>query len=219
MHETELQRMAGDNWSKREACKMAAWVRPKGEHKAFVNKLLQVRAHLILCFRAEEKIEIVQVDGKWKAVPKKSRTGKDGWIPICEKNLPFEMTCSFLMTDEKPGFPLPIKLQEQHRALFPLDRPIGRDAGRALAAWAAGGKAAPVATKPAQNIPENIPAEEPAAQKRLDDLRSSADVAAKGGERELREFWDKLPREQRLLIQPFMDEYKRQAADSDARVM
>ena len=33
--EDELQRMAGDDWKKREACKMAAWIKPKMAH---VNK-------------------------------------------------------------------------------------------------------------------------------------------------------------------------------------
>ena len=55
--ENELDRMAGDDWKKREAVKMAAWIKPKMAHKHMVQKLLQVRAHLILCFRAEPKIE------------------------------------------------------------------------------------------------------------------------------------------------------------------
>ena len=46
--EDELDRMAGDDWKKREAVKMAAWIKPKMSHKAMVKKLLQVRAHLIL---------------------------------------------------------------------------------------------------------------------------------------------------------------------------
>ena len=40
-----------------------------------------------------------------------------------------------------PGVPVPIKLQEQHRAIFPLDQPIDEEAGKRVAAWAAGGKA------------------------------------------------------------------------------
>lgn len=134
-HEEEFQRMGA-----REAVKVAAWIKPKTAHKTMVQKLLQVRAHLILCFRAEEKIEMKRNDqGKMEIVAKQSRTGKDGWIPICEKNLPFELTASFLLTDARPGFPLPIKLQEQHRALFPLDKPINEESGRLIAQWAAGG--------------------------------------------------------------------------------
>lgn len=139
-HEEELGRMAGDDYKRREACKMAAWIKPKMAHKAFVSRLLQVRAHLILCFRAEEKVEMVRGDnGKMQIVPKATRTGLDGWHPICEKNLPFEMTCSFLLTADKPGVPLPIKLQEQHRHLFPSGKPIDEASGQALAAWASGG--------------------------------------------------------------------------------
>lgn len=138
--EDELERMAGGDYAKRERVKMAAWIKPKMAHKAMVQRLLQVRAHLILCFRAEQKIEMVKEGGKLVIVPKQSLTGLDGWIPVCEKNLPFELTASFLLTADAPGVPKPIKLQEQHRSLFPLDKPITEESGRLIAEWAAGGK-------------------------------------------------------------------------------
>lgn len=140
LQEAELQRMAGDDWKKREAVRMASWIRPKMSHKKFVQKLLQVRAHLILCMRAENKIEMVKGEGgKMVVQPKQSLTSIDGWIPICEKSLPFELTASFLLTPDQPGVPKPIKLQEQHRPFFPAGKPITEAAGVALAAWAAGG--------------------------------------------------------------------------------
>jgi hypothetical protein len=43
---------------------------------------------------------------------------------------------------DQPGVPQPIKLQQQHRALFPLDEPITEASGARLAAWAKGGTAA-----------------------------------------------------------------------------
>jgi AAA domain len=137
--EAELDRMAGEDWKKRESCRMASWIRPKLAHKQFVQKLLQVRAHLILCFRAEPKIEMVREGGGWKIAEKKSLVGLHGWIPVAEKNLPFELTGSFLLMAEHPGVPLPIKLQEQHKALVPLDRPLSEEVGARLAAWAKGG--------------------------------------------------------------------------------
>lgn len=140
MQESELNRMAGDDWKKREACKMAAWIKPKMQHKQMVSRLLQVRAHVILCFRAEEKIEMVRDDkGKMQITAKQSLTGLDGWIPVCEKNLPFELTVSFLLTAARPGIPLPIKLQEQHKTLFPAGQLIDEACGERLAAWARGG--------------------------------------------------------------------------------
>lgn len=137
MHEAEYQRLGA-----KDSIKMTAWIKPKTEHKKMVTRLLQVRAHVLLCFRAEEKIEIVKdADGKTKVVPKKSLTGLDGWIPVSEKNLPYELTASFLLTADAPGVPKPIKLQAQHRGLVPLDEPLTEEVGARLGEWAAGGKA------------------------------------------------------------------------------
>jgi len=144
--EEELTRMAGDDWKKREACKMAAWIKPKLSHKKMVQALLQVRAHVIMCFRAEQKIEMVRVDGKTVIQAKHSLTGLDGWIPVCDKTLPFELTTSILFTPDKPGIPVPIKLQEQHKALFPLDKVVDESSGERIAEWAKGGAPKPVAS-------------------------------------------------------------------------
>ena len=136
-HEEEFERMG-----RREAVKMTAWIKPKLAHKKMVSRLLQVRAHLILCFRAEEKVEMKRnSEGKMEIVKKQTATGLDGWVPICEKNLPYELTASFLLRSTNPGVPLPIKLQEQHKPLFPLDKAITEESGRLLSAWASGGAA------------------------------------------------------------------------------
>lgn len=134
MQEAEFERMGG-----RDAVKMASWIKPKGEHRRMVQRLLQIRAHLILCFRAEEKIEMVREDGKMVVRKKQTATGIDGWVPICEKNLPYELTASFLLMAAHPGVPLPIKLQAQHREMFPAGQPIDEEAGRRIAEWASGG--------------------------------------------------------------------------------
>lgn len=139
MQEAEFKRLGH-----RDAMKMLSWVMPKGEHRKMVSKLLQVRAHLILCFRAEEKIEMVKVGNTVEVRKKVTATGLDGWVPVCEKTLPYELTASFLLMASRPGVPLPIKLQEQHRALFPLDTPITEASGARLAAWAKGEQAVAV---------------------------------------------------------------------------
>jgi hypothetical protein len=136
--EEEFQRLGG-----KDSVKMLSWSKPKQAHKKMVGQLLQLRAHLILCFRAEEKIDMVKVEEngktKTKIVPKEGPGGFKGWLPICEKNLPYELTASFLLLADAPGVPKPIKLQEQHRPLFPLDKPITEESGRRIAEWAAGG--------------------------------------------------------------------------------
>lgn len=112
------------------------WKDPKLAHKKLMNALLQCRAHLIFCLRADEKIEIVRENGKTQVRPL-------GWMPICEKRFMYEMTASFTLLASQPGCPnfaLPHKLQDQHRAFFREGEPIGEDAGKAIAAWAAGGE-------------------------------------------------------------------------------
>lgn len=131
--EAELTRMAGDDWKKREACKMAAWIKPKGNHKQMVQRLLRSKAHLILCFRAEEKTKIEKgTDGKTHIIPM-------GFQPVCSKELPYELTVSFLLSSDKPGIGQPIKLQEQHKVIFPTGKLLDEQSGEAVAAWAHGG--------------------------------------------------------------------------------
>lgn len=136
--EEEFQRLGA-----RETIKMLSWQEPKKGHRKMLTRLLQVRAHVILCFRAAERVEMSKdANGKTVVRPKVSLTGLDGWVPISEPRLPFELTVSALMTADRPGVPKPIKLPEKLRALFPLDQPIGEHAGEQLAEWAAGATAA-----------------------------------------------------------------------------
>jgi hypothetical protein len=128
----------------KEAIKLLSWSAPKQAHKRMVSRLLQCRAHLILCFRAEPHVEMTKEkgsDGRERTVvkPKTGFTGYNGWFPVTEKNLPFELTVYFMMMAEHPGIPHPIKLQQQHKALFPLDKEITEASGAGVAEWAAGG--------------------------------------------------------------------------------
>jgi hypothetical protein len=111
------------------------WKEPKGAHKKLMNALLQCRASIIFCLRADEKIEILRENNKTVVRPL-------GWMPICEKRFMFEMTASFTLTPDRPGIPhfdLPHKLQQQHRSMFSDREPIGEESGRLLATWASGG--------------------------------------------------------------------------------
>jgi len=154
MHDAEVKAKAGDDLAKRERVNVLSWAKPKGRHKRFVGRLLQCRAHLILCLRADEKLKVGEVTDP-KTGNKKIAFVGAGWQPICEKHFMYEMTLSMMLTDEAPGVPKPIKLQEQHRHAFPDGAQIGEDAGRALASWA-GGKAGATAAHP-QEVSESDP--------------------------------------------------------------
>ena len=131
--EQEFQRMGG-----KESARMASWIAPKRRHKLYVQQLLRTRAHVILCLRAEDKIEIVKQGDRTVVQPKSSLVGIEGWIPICEKRLPFEATISLLLTADQPGVPKPVKLERRHRELVALDKPLDEETGKRLASWAAG---------------------------------------------------------------------------------
>lgn len=167
-HEEELDRMTRGNTDKRDNCNMAAWIKPKMDHKQMVSRLLQVRAHLILCFRAEQKIEMVKRDGRMVIEPKKIASGFSDWIPICEKNLLYELTASFLLTPDAPGMPKPIKLQEQMRGFVALNAPLDEQAGQKMAAWALGGV-------PVQRQEMQEPARQPVHKPVLDTSATGTD--------------------------------------------
>lgn len=141
MQEHALQRMAGDDYGKRESCKMASWVQPKMAHKKMVSHLLQVAPHVIICLRAEPKVEMKKNErGKFEVVEKSGPTGAHGWFPICDSRFPFELTTSLLLLADAPGVPHPIKLEAQHRVFVSLADPLTAAAGEGFAAWAEGGK-------------------------------------------------------------------------------
>lgn len=133
----------------REAMRLASWNVPKQRHKKYVQTLLRTPNHVIMCLRAEDKVEIVKVDGHTVVRPRASLTGAQGWIPICEKRLPFEATISLLLTQENPGVPVPIKLEDRHRGIIPLVSQLDESVGVALAQWAKGGTVGEALSSPA----------------------------------------------------------------------
>jgi len=179
MQEDELERMAKGDWKKREACKMASWIKPKMAHKKMVSRLLQIRAHVILCLRAEERVEMVKNDkGKYEIVPKRTPIGLDGWVPICESKLPYELTLSTLLLHTTPGVPQWIKLQEQHKPFFQAGKPIDEHSGEHLAAWAKG-TAGESARNPS-GVPQNA-AEIPADTLTQEQVKTLMDKVREGG--------------------------------------
>lgn len=182
-----------------EAVKMSAWIKPKMAHKKLVGRLTTLRAHLLIALRGEEKVHMEKDPNNPKktvVVQAADLPPNKRWTPICEKSFPFELTMSFVLEPDRPGFPIPLKLQEQHREYVPLDRPLSIETGRRLAGWAGGTASgpgvAPPASKPAQAEPqkETQPTgkqqsdAERIADKLKTKIRDSSDVAA------LKTLWD-----------------------------
>lgn len=129
--------------------RMPDWKTAKQEHKRFMNALLQSDMHIILCLRAREKVEITKVDGKTVITSL-------GIMPICEKNVMFEMTASMMMMDSGKQ-QMVMKCPEE---LMPL---LGRGKGyitpadgKALRDWVDGAKAVDKEAEHARNSLQTI---------------------------------------------------------------
>lgn len=178
------------------------WKVPKAAHKKLMNALLQCRASIIFCLRADEKIRIARENGKTIVEPL-------GWMPICEKRFMFEMTASFTLTPDKPGIPhfdLPHKLQRQHRGMFTDTKPIGEDSGAALAEWARGGGPAPTAAPST-------------TEKGVTELDADLAAAAAKGTEALKTVWSSIPPgETKSMLKSAMERrHKPAAAEADAK--
>lgn len=146
MHEAETKRLAALWRCSEMKAQMSAWAKPKQERRRLINSLLQVPANFIFCFRAKEKLKIVQ--------------GKDplplGFMPQAGEEFVYELTLKCLLLpgangyptwkSDQPGEKLMMKLPDQFRTLFAQPAQLSEDIGRALAEWAAGAPAKPQAT-------------------------------------------------------------------------
>lgn len=238
-HEREARNYEFDEDKVRERLSMAAWKDAKIRHKRLVAKLLQCRAHLVICMRAEEKMKMEQVkqdNGYKKTVitPAADRPINERWEPVCERRFPFELTLSLLFVASKPGFPIPLKLEEEHRFAVPLDRPITEETGRLLAEWARGGaKKAPSQMPPPSQLenkvagptppappvapdqppPTGASMEQPDAAAKRKSLEAAGAAAAKQGMTALRTWYTSLSKEDQADLRKQLDTVWKPEAD------
>lgn len=197
-HERELDRLAGNDWSKRDRVKMLAWQKPKSERRTLINSILQIPANFVFCFRAKEKVKLV----KGSVIPQ-------GWMPIAGEEFVFEMTTCCLLPphsggkptwqSDEPGERMMMKLPEQFRDIFADSVPLSEDIGAALATWASGGQV--------RHTDDGV-----------QDWINSARFAATRGSAELAKFWKTIPAKHRAALKAIGDELRGTATEADAMV-
>lgn len=173
-HEAELDRMAGNDWKKRERATWTAWIRPKALENRFIYRLEELEIPTVLCFRAKEKIRIVK--------------GQDpidlGWQPISSDRIAFQTIFTLVIPPEpliaKKGIPdLTVSdLRQPFDTMIATGKQIDEDLGRRLALWAAGGSSRPAPeTQDKAPLPKTSPeptSEAEAVQKALADTKRLA---------------------------------------------
>lgn len=171
LQEQIVQRMAGDDYAKRERVKMLAWAEPKAKRRQLINGILQLNCNFIFCFRAKNVSKPV----------KNPQTGKNevqqmGYMPIAGEEFVFEQTLNALLLPGAGGVPTwfpdekgertMVKLPEQFKGLSQRQRPLDENVGKHLAMWARGDADAGVDTL----TPDNpTAAEGPADEDRGED--------------------------------------------------
>ncbi len=136
MHREELARLGGA-----QSRSMEAWGLPKGQRRQLINRMTTCGVDLILCFRADEKIQ-----------PAKGRGNPPinlGFTPIAGKEFMYDSTIKLLLLPGAKGVPTfrsdfpgeqrAIKLPGQFEALFARSVQLSEDIGEQFARWAGGG--------------------------------------------------------------------------------
>jgi len=142
-HETELQRMAGDDWAKRDKMTQAAWIKPKAERRAMIEALIQIKSvPIIVTFRAREKTKPIKNE-QGKVVPTNV-----GWTPIAPTEIVDMMTVFCLLPRRADGVPMwrgstqyedfSIKFPAQFRGVLKEGEAINAGMGVRISRWARG---------------------------------------------------------------------------------
>ncbi len=141
-HSAELDRMAGQDYAKRDRMNLIAWAGPKAARRKLINGLMQMNCNFISCFRAKEKAKPVKKDGK-------TVIENQGWMPIAGDEFIYEQTINCLLLpssngvptwrSDEPGERAMMKLPEQFKDFFGDGKPLSEDLGRRMAEWARGG--------------------------------------------------------------------------------
>lgn len=108
--------------------KIADWLTAKREHKRMMRVLLSLPVHVVCCFRAREK-----TDFKDPANPKPL-----GLQFITERNVPYELTASFMMYD-RGRVHHPLKLPGFLEPILGRDGYFTPEQGHELREWLGGG--------------------------------------------------------------------------------
>ena len=200
----DAQDAAFEKMGRRDSMKYASWVSPKREHKKVLLYARQQQAHILFCYRAEDKME----------APKKGQKASSVWAPVGEKRDRFFMQVTFLLLPGAMGVPTwrsdepleqqLVRLPEWARTMFKNGVALDEDTGQRMAAWAAGpttessdgAKAAPTPTpEPAADTPVPEP-----LQKLLDAYEVVSDpVRFDDLEEVRRQLWGGLTDDQKVL--------------------
>jgi hypothetical protein len=160
--EAVVDRMAGNDYRKREAVKMLGWAKAGPLRQKMIEGIKQLDGAFIFCFRAKEKTKPVRkTDGKTEIIDM-------GFMPIAGEEWVYEMALNCMLEPRSDGVPtwrsdhvgerLMMKLPAQFKDIFAESAPLSEDIGRRLAEWAKGGTASSPGPAPSPAVDQAAPA-------------------------------------------------------------
>jgi hypothetical protein len=159
--------------------KQADWITAKREHHRFMRFLLSMPCHVISCFRAREKSDFSG-----------AKPVSIGVQPICEKNVMFEMTASFML-DNGGKLRVPLKKIPEFFPFLSGDGYLTIEHGEKMREWAGGADP-------------------------MERLKSGLRLAAGRGTEELKAAWTALGRTDQAALREFKDTLKDLANHAEA---
>jgi hypothetical protein len=229
--EAVVDRIAGQDYKKREAVKMLGWAKAGPLRQKMIEGIKQLDGAFIFCFRAKEKTKPVRKpDGKTEVVDM-------GFMPIAGEEWVYEMALNCMLEPRSEGVPtwrsdhvgerMMMKLPAQFKSIFAESAPLSEDIGRRLAEWAKGGQpsrpsvdAAGSAASSPSTAPQLPPESDAADTFGTDELaawNAQLAAAAEHGTTSLVAAWNEIPKPARSILKGSLDRgHKPRAAAVDA---
>lgn len=214
--EKYLDDKAGNDYGKREKLKMSAFIKPKQARNKLIQFGLQrTPCHVILCFRAKDKIAMVKKsDGKTDVV-------NQGLHVIGGDEFAYEMSIAAVLTEGSQGRP---DWTQKMARINDMDGPL-RDLLRGTEQFTeeTGRRIREICSVP--NTPKletTAPAgaADPKPETKdngilNDQLLIEASKAAGRGTASFTSFWQSLSKDQRAIVHPKMSDYQSEAQQAD----
>lgn len=159
-HGAELDRLAGNDYAKRDRMTMLAWQAPKQARRKLITAITtELNMPVIFCFRAKATTKPI----KDKSDGGKLKPVEMGYMAIAGEEWLFEMALNALFLpgaegvpsweSDKPGERAVIKLPAQFKYLQDTKGALDEEAGKRLALWAKGGANVPTPTPQPDTVP------------------------------------------------------------------
>lgn len=224
--EDVVNRIAGDDWKKRESVKMLGWAKAGPLRQKMIEGVKQLDGAFIFCFRAKDKVKPLRSGNRTEVVDM-------GLMPIAGEEFIYEMAVNLLLPPRSEGVPtwrsdhvgerLMMKLPNHFKGIFEDEKPLDEQIGHALAVWAKGGQAKPQQASPptpspaaAAELPEPPPRSTvgtsplPTVGGSGSDLEVMAREAAEQGTQFFTDWYRRLPpaKQAKLKAEPLYSELK-----------